>query len=161
MIDPLPEEIWLLPMGVNRPTTAGSIRRITLTSGVIRGESSGGWGPWGGVWAKTDGISPKEITAQAMRKRGRTDTLRIFSVTWISLMELKKLRIRGDLRASSYNPAMGLAMRAGLIDAFRRGNSRRFPVIRLIQKPLKSYADLAVESRKLHSIEECLEENRR
>ena len=72
-----------------------------------------------------------------------------------------ELRIRGDLRASSYNPAMGLAMRAGLIDAFRRGNSGRIPVIRLIQKPLKSYANLAVESRKLHSIEECLEENRR
>ena len=158
MIDPLPEEIWLLPMGVNRPTTAGSIRRITLTSGVMRGESSGGWGPWGGVWAKTAGISPKEIRAKAKRKRGRTGTLRILSVTWISLMDL---RIRGDLRASSYNPAMGLAMRARLFDAFRRGNSGRIPVIRLIQKPLKSYANLAVESRKLHSIEECLEENRR
>lgn len=158
MIDPLPEEIWLLPMGVKRPTTAGSIRRITLTRGVIRGELSGGGATWGGVWAKPPGISPKEITAQAMRKRGRTGTLRILSVTWISLMEL---RIRGDLRASSYNPAMGLAMRAGLIDAFRRGNSGRIPVIRLIQKPLKSYANLAVESRKLHSIEECLEENRR
>ena len=158
MIDPLPEEIWLLPMGVKRPTTAGSIRRITLTRGVIRGELSGGGATWGGVWAKPPGISPKEITAQVMRNRGRTGILRILSVTWISLMEL---RIRGDLRASSYNPAMGLAMRAGLIDAFRRGNSGRIPVIRLIQKPLKSYANLVEESRKLHSIVECLEENRR
>lgn len=56
---------------------------------------------------------------------------------------------------------MGLAIREGLIDAFRRGNSGRIPVIRLIQKPMKSYANLAVESRKLRSIEECLEENRR
>ena len=76
-------------------------------------------------------------------------------------MELKKLRIRGDFRAPSYNPAMGLAIPAGLIDAFRPGNSGRIPVIRLIQKPMKSYANLAVESRKLHSLEECLEENRR
>ena len=158
MIDPLPEEIWLLPMGVNRPTTAGSIRRITLTSGVMRGESSGGWGPWGGVWAKTAGISPTEIRAKAKRKRGRTGTLQILSVTWISLMDL---RIRGDLRASSYNLAMGLAMRAGLIDPFRRCNSGRIPAIRLIQKRLKSYANLLVESRKLHSNEECLEESRR
>lgn len=71
------------------------------------------------------------------------------------------LRIRGDLRASSYNPAMGLAMRAWLIEAFRRCNSGRIPAIRLIQKPLKSYARLAVESHKLHSNEECLEESRR
>jgi hypothetical protein len=161
MIDPLPEEIWLLPMGVKRPTTAGSIRRITLTRGVIRGELSGGGATWGGVWAKPPGISPKEIRAQAKRKRGRTGTMRILSVTWIPLMELKKLRIRGDFRASSYNPTRGLAIRAGLIDTFRRGNSGRIPTIRLIQKPMKSYANPAIESRKLHSIEECLEENRR
>lgn len=158
MIDPLPEEIWLLPMGVNRPTTAGSIRRITLTSGVIRGELSGGEPPWVGFWAKTTGISPKGIRANARKKRGWRGTLRNISVSWNSLREP---RICGDLRPSSYNPAMGLAMWAGSIEAFRRRNSARIPAIRLIQSPLKSYANLATDSRKLHSDEECLEESRR